>query len=58
MCYHFCDTKMGIARQKSFFFRDVLSPKKNRSGSTIVVVMCKARGMLTYLKSNGIGADE
>jgi len=41
-----------------YFYEMFISRKKNRSGSTSVVVISKASGKLKYLKTIGISSDE
>ena len=49
----------GYRKTKNLYFYGMfISRKKNRSGSTSVVVISKASGKLKYLKTIGISSDE
>ena len=50
---------MGVASlKKHYFYNMFVRKKKNRSGSTSIVIVSKASGRVNYLKTLGISSDK
>lgn len=59
MAYGFCDTGMGVASlNKCYICFMFVRKKKNRSGTTSVVIVDKSSGNIRYIKTIGVSSDK